>query len=177
VLFGVVVVVDELELPTPVVLPLVPVDCPELVLPGALMSPVEFGFDVLEAAPVLLCGAVVVVVVVVVPGGVEVVVVALCPACPDVLSGVAVLLGGVALVLLCDASVPVVLVADEFCPDMLPVELCEASGMLVLVLLGDAVVDELLLGDADVLELVLLFGYWLAAFGSVAVPLFWVADD
>jgi hypothetical protein len=114
-----------LVLPTPVVLPLVPVDCPDAAFPGALMSPVEFGFEV-DEDPVVLCGvAVVVVVVVVVPGGVVVVVVALDPACPEVLSGVAVLLDGVALVLLCDASVPVLLLgaAVEVCPDMLPVEL------------------------------------------------------
>jgi hypothetical protein len=157
VLFGVVLVVEELELPTPVVLPLVPVDCPEVELPGALMSPVEFGFEV-EEAPVVLCGAVVVVVVDVAPGGVVVVVVvAFAPACPDVLSGVAVLLEGVALVLLC--------------PDMLPVEVCDASVPLVL-----GVVVELL-GEAVVVELVLLLGYWLDALGSGVVAFVCDVDD
>jgi hypothetical protein len=140
VLFGV-VLLAPLELPTPVVLPLVPVDWPEVALPGALMSPVEFGFEV-EDAPVLLCGAVVVVVVLVAPGGVVVVVVAPAdPACPDVLSGVAVLpLVGVAVELPMLPEAPV-----ELCPDMLPVELCDASVPLVL-LLGDAVAEPLVLG-------------------------------
>jgi hypothetical protein len=43
------------------------------------------------------------------------------------------------------------------------------------VLLGAVMVEELL-GDAVVLELVPLLGYWLAAFGSAAVE-FWVVDD